>query len=53
VKNWFQSLLFQILNLYRYTQVGVDIPNMVGLYKLSPVDPQAETAWYQPLKLKS
>ena len=23
-----------------------------GLYKLNPVDPQLESAWFQPLKLK-
>ena len=24
----------------------------MGLYKLNPVDPQLESAWFQPLKLK-
>jgi hypothetical protein len=26
---------------------------VVGLYKLNPVDPELESAWYQPLSLSS
>jgi hypothetical protein len=61
VKTWFQSLLFQILNLCRYVEViypaglSSQCCGMLfnsrggGLYALNPVDhPQRESAYRAP-----
>jgi hypothetical protein len=47
--------------LYRYTTEPAVLPgleplqpvaeDLVGLYELNSVDPQRESAWFQPLKL--
>jgi hypothetical protein len=59
--SWFQSFAFKC-NLYRYDKAQavfrINYPptegyekHVVGLYKLSPADPQLESSWCQPLRL--
>jgi hypothetical protein len=51
----FKLCFFKWGNLYRYvayTYVMLLLGCMVGLYNLNPVDPQLESAWFQPLNLK-
>jgi hypothetical protein len=59
VENRFQSLPFK-RNLQRYTvglakgQCKDQVTSAVGLYKLNnPLDPQLESARFQPLRLSS
>ena len=55
---------FQVHNLQRYAEAfpklkrdaqnraDPDGPLSVGLYQSNPVDPQLESAWFEPLNLK-
>jgi hypothetical protein len=60
VKDWASQFAFKWVNLYRYTVEAVaavtatdgEHLRAVGLYKLNSVDPQLESAWFQPLNLK-
>jgi hypothetical protein len=45
-------VLGYLLGLVYYVAVPLTLLSPVGLYKLNPVEPQLESAWFQPLKLK-
>jgi hypothetical protein len=61
VISWFHNLLSSGSNLHRYETGAYSCPGgdwaciaKAGrLYKLNQVDPQLESAWFQPLNLSS